>query len=114
MTNLKTARDRRLGENGFGLFANMCAEVALPDRLEESSNFRFFARDLQFDPAVRQVTDPADDVEAFGYVLHRPAKTHALDAAFEKNLARIHDLLRTRYQKLKHCRNANREDDAPF
>lgn len=90
MTDLESTRGGRLGESGFDLFSNVRAEMTLPNRFKESAHFRFFPRDLQLDPAIVEIAHPADDLKTFGYVLDRPAKTDALDAAFEENLERIH------------------------
>jgi hypothetical protein len=45
-------------------------EFALRDLIEEGAHFVVLARNLKFDTAIRQVTDPASYVETLGGVAY--------------------------------------------
>jgi hypothetical protein len=90
MANIETARFDRFGKGRARLLVDVGAQFALHHRIEEREDFAFRAADLKFNPAVRQVPNPADDVEPFGNLSNRPAKTDALDIAFVKDLKRDH------------------------
>lgn len=53
------------------------------DFVEEGIDFLAFAHDQEFDGALGEVADGADDVEAFGEVFGGVAEADALDTAFE-------------------------------
>ena len=66
-------------------------KLALRDRVQKSTHFIVLAGDLKFHAPIDQITDPAGNVETFGYVAHRPTKPYTLNIAFVKDLERDHD-----------------------
>ncbi|MGH7939277.1 MAG: hypothetical protein ACRD5Z_18590, partial [Bryobacteraceae bacterium] len=74
----------------FILLANVRAQFALADRVNEGVNLAILTACLQFDTAVGQIPNPASDIEAFGDLFDRPTKAYALNITFEQNLERDH------------------------
>ena len=65
---------------------NMSAQLALEDCVEKRAHFGFFANRDQLDPAIAQVPNRTSYIKTFRNVPDRPAKAHALDIAFVKDL----------------------------
>jgi len=70
------------------MLLNMSAQLALEDRVEKRAHFHLVAGGLEFHAAVAEIAHRAGDVEPFRDIPDRPAKAHALDIAFVKDLHR--------------------------
>src|SRR2546429_6064420 len=90
MANFKTPGGDRVLQFIFDSFANERPEVALGDTVEERAHFVFLSVNLNFHATVQQVAYPAGDIEALGYMSHRPAETNPLNVALVKYLERDH------------------------
>src|SRR5438105_420630 len=90
MANIEAARSYRLSQRCSRLLVDMRAQLALHDRIQKREHLAFFTADLKLDPPVRQISDPADDIEALGDLANGPTKPDALHIAFVKNLKRDH------------------------
>jgi hypothetical protein len=86
MPDLKAAKGRGIRQGRFVVFPDVTAKLALEDRIKKVADFVFFARSLKLDPAVGQIAHRPGYVEALGDVPNRPAKPHALNIAFVKDL----------------------------
>ena len=86
MANIETARLHRFGQCRSRLLIDMRTQFAFHHRIQERENFALFTADLEFDPAIGQISGPADYVEALGDLPNRPTKADALDIALVKNL----------------------------
>jgi len=63
--------------------ADYTGQMTLPNFLEESIEFFFFAFRSKFHPAVRQIAHGAAHLEPLGEALDRGAESNALNASFE-------------------------------
>lgn len=77
-------------ERMFLHFFDVSAQFALADRVDERSDFVWLAGGLEFNAAVRQILDPAGDVEAFRDLLYHVAKADSLHVTSKENLLGSH------------------------
>jgi hypothetical protein len=86
MPDFEAAKGGGIGQGAFAVLLNMSAELALEDGLEKGAHFLLVAGSLKLYPAIAEIADRPGDVEALCYISDRPAKAHALDVAFIKDL----------------------------
>jgi len=68
------------------MLLNMSSQLALEDSLEKGADFLLVAGGLKFHAAVAEVAHRTGNVKTLRNVPYRPAKAHALDIAFVKDL----------------------------
>jgi hypothetical protein len=88
MPNFEAAEGGNVREGFFAVLSDVSAEFALQNRLEERADFFFVPGDLELHPAVLEIPYETSHVETFRHVPDGPAKAHALDIAFVKDLHR--------------------------
>ena len=64
----------------------MSAQLALENSFEKRADFLLIAGGLEFHATVAEILHGTGNVKTLRDVSHRPAKAHALDIAFVKDL----------------------------
>jgi hypothetical protein len=86
MPDLETAKGGGIGQGRFVVLPYMSAHLTLKNRVEKGAHFLFFAGGLEFYPAVGEVAHRTRNVKPLRDIPDRPAKAHALDITFVKDL----------------------------
>ena len=86
MPDFEAAKGGRIRQRRFAVLLNMSAQLALENGLEEGANFLLIAGGVEFHAPVAEVAHGTGNVKTLRDIPHRPAKAHALDIAFVKDL----------------------------
>jgi hypothetical protein len=86
MPDFEAAKGGGIGQRRFAMLFDMSAEFALENGLEKGADFLLVAGDLKFHAAVAEIAHGPGNVKTLCNVPHRPAKAHALDITFVKDL----------------------------
>src|SRR5256714_8867831 len=86
MPDFEAAKGGGIGRRRFAVLLNMSAQLALEDGFEKGAHFLLVADGLELDAAVAEIAHGTGHVKTLRDVPYRPAKTHALDVAFVKDL----------------------------
>ncbi len=75
-----------LGELVLGHLIDAAAARAFAQRGAQFGKALFIAADDDFDVAIFRVTHPAFEGKLAGFAMHKPAKSYALDSAFDEEM----------------------------